>query len=352
MNYILTLGGFLVALWAMFKYVLLYEMRLDANTFKTLYEIVKNEKKFLLREEIASEAKPPLEFNAFCFVEKAPWFFLSHSERLMTAGWTSKENISYVTCFRWSSNRMKTFLRTTLKELQLDKLGLVVELITPGYTDRIGALKETFPQPFLPEKFWKEIDNDVQKVVNGELKKTSALLFGPPGNGKTSFVKYLATKYKLPIKVVTFDPQFSNHDLMNMFGQITPGCMVLFEDFDNYFDKRDCIIGNGNKEIRFTFDIILNALDGVYNTFEQVVFIMTVNDIKKVDEALSNRPSRFKFVTGFNNPNFEMKSELLGPDWGELVKEHEINLDQTLRLKEFKELGLKLEDALFKLGLI
>lgn len=322
-------------------------MRIDANTFKTLFEVLKSEKTFLIREEFVSDVKPPIEYVAFCFVKKAPIFFLSHSERLMTAGWTSKDNISYVTCFRWNASKLKDFLKIKLQELQLEKLGLVVELLTPHFTDRIGALKKEFPKPILAERFWKDIDEDVSRVVSGELAKTSVLLYGEPGNGKTSFIKYLATKYKLPIKVITLDPQFSNHDLMAMFGQITPNCLVLFEDFDNYFDKRECIIGNGNMEIRFTFDIILNALDGVYNSFEQVVFVMTVNDIEKVDESLKNRPSRFKFVRQFENPDEETRIQLLGEEWA--AASQGLNLDQILRLKDLQNQNIDCKEAIKKI---
>jgi hypothetical protein len=56
---------------------------------------------------------------------------------------------------------------------------------------------------------------------------------------------------------------------MAMFSQITPNSIVLFEDFDNYFNGRECILGSGNTGIRFTFDIILNGLDGVYNTLRE-----------------------------------------------------------------------------------
>jgi len=110
--------------------------------------------------------------------------------------------------------------------------------------------------------------------------------------------------------IFTLNPDWTNHDLLLLFAQIPKKCIVLFEDFDNYFDGRKCILGGGeNKQIKFTFDIILNGLDGVYNTYENVVFIMTVNDISKVDDALKNRPSRFKFTREFNNPDIEIRKK-------------------------------------------
>lgn len=343
---ILAVAGAFVGVWAIFKYVILVELRLDSNTYKTLYEVCKAEKKFVIREEFVSEAKPPVIFAAICFFQNAPWFFLHHSERLLTAGWSGKDYVTVATCFRWRYKKLKSYFGQKLKEMQLDMLGVPVELITPNYTDRIGVLKRNAPPPLAQEDIWKDIENEVAEVFAGKREKTSALLYGPPGNGKTSFIKYLATKYRVPIKVITFDSQFNNHDLMAMFSQITPNSIVLFEDFDNYFNGRECILGSGNTGIRFTFDIILNGLDGVYNTYENVVFLMTVNDINKVDYALKNRPSRFKYVRQFGNPTVEMRQSIL-PGWE--VPTDGLNLDQILRLKEFRADGLDLSASMKKL---
>lgn len=343
---LLALVGALVGIWAVFKYVILIELRLDANTYKTLYEVCKGDKKFVVREEYTSEAKPPVVYAAICLFKDAPWFYLSHQERLMTAGWHGKDFVTVATCFRWRYKALKHYLSVQLKEMQLTKLGVPVELLTPNWTDRIGVLKKVMPQPLAAEEVWKDIEQEVAEVFAGKRDKTSALLYGSPGNGKTSYIKYLATKYRVPVKVITFDSQFNNHDVMAMFSQITPNSIVLFEDFDNYFNGRQCILGTGNTGIRFTFDIILNALDGVYNTYENVVFLMTVNDINKVDYALKNRPSRFKYVRHFGNPNLELRAKLL-PGWEEATDG--LNLDQLIRVKEFREQGLDLTGALKKL---
>ena len=36
---ILTFGGIFVGIWATIKYVILFELRIDNNTFRTLYEL-------------------------------------------------------------------------------------------------------------------------------------------------------------------------------------------------------------------------------------------------------------------------------------------------------------------------
>jgi AAA+ superfamily predicted ATPase len=138
-----------------------------------------------------------------------------------------------------------------------------------------------------------------------------------------------------------------------MFTQINSPCIVLLEDFDNYFDGRKCIIGGSisgtnNTNIKFTFDVILNCLDGVYNTYEGVTFIMTANDIDKIDTALKNRPSRFKYVRKFDNPDDQTRTKLIG-DWS--GKTNGLNIDQIMRLKECQENGLDLETSILKLEL-
>lgn len=346
-----TVLGMFAGVWFIFRYCITVTVRLDARTFKTLYELLKSHprRRFILTEEFITEAKYPVEYKALVWLPHAPWCYLDHGERLLQAGWHGKDSVTTLTVFRWKYAKAKQYLDVKVKELQRELLGVPVEIITPNYTDMIGLIKNDPPQPALNPKIWTDLETEAALVFEGKKSRSGVLLYGPPGNNKTFFVKYLACKYKVPIKIITFTPDFSNFDVMLMFSQISKRCIVLFEDFDNYFHGRKCVLGSDNKSIKFTFDVVLNGLDGVYNTYEQAFFIMTVNDIEKVDIALKNRPSRFKYLREFGCPELETRLKLLPQEWAE--NSEGMNLDQIFRLKEFHAEGLSLFEAKNNLGM-
>lgn len=345
---IMTLVASIFGVWAIFKYIILIEVRIDSNTYKTLYDYFRDSSKFIVNEEFTSDIRHPIAFHALIIHKILPTFYISHGERLMQAGWHGKDFVSMITCLRWQYPVLRKFLSTGLKEASFKTHGVPVQLILPYGVDRIGSLNIKMSKPVLDLHVWEELDKEVEELANGSRMKTGALLYGLPGNGKTSLVKYLSTKYRLPIMIFTLNPEWSNHDLLLMFSNIPKRCIVLMEDFDNYFNKRDCIIGSSEKSpVKFTFDVILNGLDGVYNSYEQVVFIMTANDIEKIDDALKDRPSRFKFVRHIKNPNETIRRQLLPSEWVDCTDG--LNLDQIFRLKEYCDAGYNFESAMKKM---
>jgi hypothetical protein len=339
---ILALLGSFMGVFVVFKYIILMQLRLDARSFKTLFSLIRQNRKFVLYEQLVADSEYPEIFCAMCSINGCPFFLIDHKEQFMTAGFQGKELVTTLTCFRWQYKRLYNYLTVKLKALELN-IGVPVELVLPYYNDRIGMLKHPTGEPKLDPEVWQDIEQEVAEVFAGKRPRTGAILYGPPGNGKTCFCKYLATKYKVPIKLLTFSPDFTNHKIMSMFARIEGPCIVLLEDFDNYFDGRKCILGTQNNSIMFSFDVILNGLDGVYNTYENVVFIMTANDIDKIDSAIKCRPSRFKYVRKFANPDAAIRKKLLSI---ETPFAEDLNLDQLMRVNEYLESGLSVVTAI------
>lgn len=333
---LVAIAASLFAVWAFVKYIILIEIRIDENSYKILYDICKKNKTIIILEEFTHEKRYPVVYSAICFIKTCPYFYINHQERLMNAGFAARDFVTTVTLIRSNYKKFANFLKSIHKQ----NIDISVDLLCPYGNDKIGQIKNKNIKPVILNDLCYDFEKEVEKKI-----KTSALLHGNPGNGKTFFIKYLATKYNLPIKIVTLCPDYSNYDLLLLFSQIPNDCIVLFEDFDNYFDKRKCIIGEDNKNIKFTFDILLNAFDGVYNTYENVIFIMTVNDIEKVDDSLKDRPSRFKYVIEFPNPNFQLIEKLF-ENYEYARKIEGMNLDQILTVKQYIDSGVSIEDSI------
>lgn len=327
-----------ISLFVFLKYFLIVELRVDENFYKLIYDINKNKNfKIILHEEFTDGFRYPIEFSSFCKVDKY-LIYINHHERLLNAGWVGKDYATNLICLRWNYGGLKKFLQ----QLSRNNRDIPVDAIMPYSSDRIGSIikNNINDNPIaninVNYDFFSIFEQDLDRMNNGEVDKTGAILYGPPGNGKTFFIKYIAKKYDLPVKIVSFNPDWTNHDILNLFSQISSRSIVLLEDFDNYFNKRECLMKSEN--IKFTFDTILNCFDGVYNNYKQVVFFMTVNDIEKVDESIKNRPSRFRYVVEFVNPDFETRLKIL-EDEDLAKKTNGLNLDQVFFTKYKKYLS-------------
>jgi hypothetical protein len=108
------------------------------------------------------------------------------------------------------------------------------------------------------------------------------LLHGPPGTGKTMFVRTVAEDLDLP--VFSFDlSTFCNDELRDawMDVQASEPAVILIEDIDGVFHGRE----PANDKIQLTFDALLNCIDGVERTNGLLVFV-TTNKIETLDQAL------------------------------------------------------------------
>eukprot|EP00357_Protocruzia_adherens_P019985 CAMPEP_0115024918 /NCGR_PEP_ID=MMETSP0216-20121206/33614_1 /TAXON_ID=223996 /ORGANISM="Protocruzia adherens, Strain Boccale" /LENGTH=204 /DNA_ID=CAMNT_0002399249 /DNA_START=442 /DNA_END=1052 /DNA_ORIENTATION=+ len=107
------------------------------------------------------------------------------------------------------------------------------------------------------------------------------LLYGPPGNGKTSFVQVLAAKVGLKICLLNLSGQNIDDAKLNARLRDTPAnSIILIEDVDAIFVDRESV----KREDRLTvsFSGLLNALDGVASQEGRIVFL-TTNHIEKLD---------------------------------------------------------------------
>jgi len=329
-------------IWSL-KNLLFIEKYVDSEMFNALYDLSRNKPKFIFEEKISCFEKYPLAYAGFGIVDRLPYFI-----RMETA---EKARTVKLIGLRWHGKKLDKFLRVDLLKIQKENFGVPVSISDTYWNRSLGYLKKT-EYYNIHGNIFEDFEKDVENILEEKLDKTGLILYGPPGTGKTSYIRKLALKYHLPIQIMTFEPNMSNTDVLCRFSNIRTKSIVLMEDFDNIFNKRQCIIGenggSGNQNIKLTFDSVLNGLDGIFNTYDGAVFIITCNDLDKIDDAIKNRPSRVKFKIKMDVPSHEIKKKFL-QEWCDITPH--INVDQLMKLSEFKKSGLPIQKALYNLGL-
>lgn len=159
----------------------------------------------------------------------------------------------------------------------------------------------TWEELFLPENIKKEMKELVENFLNSKdfyLKnkipwKRGVLLYGKPGNGKTSIIRTIISEYNF--KPVTIVPGANVDSMREAFSYAEEQSPSLL-----YFEDLDSLIEAGLDVSSF-----LNLLDGI-STKNGLLVIATANDVRKLKANITKRPSRFDRKFEIPLPNAEM----------------------------------------------
>lgn len=175
-----------------------------------------------------------------------------------------------------------------------------------GYWDDETKVQErTIESVILDSKLKKNIMDEISDFSAPETKKwykkhgipykRGLLLYGPPGNGKSSMIRAIATSLERHIYVLKLDtPDMCDNALMAAVNTVSSKSVIVLEDIDTLFHERE-----SSNECQVTFSGLLNAMDGINNTMGQI-FILTSNLLNKLDPALK-RAGRIDSMHKFDN---------------------------------------------------
>ncbi len=133
------------------------------------------------------------------------------------------------------------------------------------------------------------------------------LFYGPPGNGKTTAIRVMASHPAVAAYTIDFyDERADNDALSSLFEaarQAAPS-LVILEDLDRVFGA-----GEGNERpVRVSLQHFLNCLDGV-GSQDGVIVAATANNPDALDPAILRRPGRFDRVIPFRAPSHPLREE-------------------------------------------
>jgi chaperone BCS1 len=166
--------------------------------------------------------------------------------------------------------------------------------------------KRTLKTIYIDESIKSKILDDVLNFLKPEVEdeynafgipyKKIYLLTGSPGSGKTSLIKALCNEINYNLGMLTITKETTNTTLLNAFKYIDPKSIILIEDIDCLFNKRQAT--NDNAQI--TFSNLINIMDGVLTKSGTIIFI-TTNHPDQLDSALL-RPGRIDMILQINLP--------------------------------------------------
>jgi len=119
--------------------------------------------------------------------------------------------------------------------------------------------------------------------------RRSYLFYGPPGSGKSSMIKALATRHKRSVSILTLaHPQMTDQTLADAVRSLNRDTILVLEDVDCLFaatavSKEERTMEGG---VQLTFSGVLNVLDGLSASWSATLTIMTTNHYEKLNPAL------------------------------------------------------------------
>lgn len=312
--------------------------RLSTEHVIRLMEMVQKDGKcFVINETVSERASMMGLFNAFCIWKGIP-FYINVSERLLRAGMSGVDLIAEITVFRpWHDK-----LIVALKEIKVNNT-IPIYIADVWSHHKIGLLDANNKDISIynGREVVALLEKDIEEIKNDLSCKTGALLWGPPGTGKSYVARYLSIKHELPIYAIVLTPEINNQNVIRMFSEFQKPAILLIEDFDSYFNERVPI----DKKAQYTFDAFLNSLDGTYSSLNGMIVIMTANNVDKIDTAIKNRPSRLKYVRKMDNPTQDICDEIFCDDkeWSNTF--YGSSLDVLLFCRDLRDHGRTVAEA-------
>lgn len=181
----------------------------------------------------------------------------------------------------------------------------------------------------IQEKIYGNLQNKVDKAFKTfktSTRNTGIILSGEKGIGKTVFTNLLSKKCienDMPVLIANnYIPGIN--DFINSIHQEV---LVIFDEFEKTFKEGSDDDKHG---LTSSQEQLLSLFDG--QAYGKKMFVVTCNEVKKLNKFLLNRPGRFHYHFKLNNPNENEIREYLEEN---LLEEYKNAIDKVVTLSSF-----------------